>query len=86
VRGDDGSGAVQLVKGAVAVAGRARFYSTMREAHPALVNGAPGIVSTEAGVPVAVLAFTVAGGRITRIDGWSETRLAGLDLEAFVAS
>ena len=46
-----------------------------------------GLVATEAGVPVAVLAFTVRDGRITAIDALGgPTRLAGLGLEAFVAS
>jgi hypothetical protein len=77
---------VQLVKGARQVATRARFFSAGRVAHPALIDGAPGFVATEAGQPVAVLAFTIADGRITAIDGLQgATRLAGLGLEAFVA-
>ena len=81
---DDGSGAVELVKGSVAVASRARHFSTHRVAHPAIIDGAPGFVATEAGRPVAVLAFTVSGGRITAIDSLQgPDRLAGLGLEAF---
>jgi RNA polymerase sigma-70 factor (ECF subfamily) len=84
LRGDDGSGALQHVHGARAVASQARLYSN-RIPHPAIVDGAPGLVSTEDGVPVAVLAFTVADGRITAIDALAGSRLAGLGLEAFVA-
>jgi len=83
---DDGSGALQLVKGAREVATRARFFSVHRVAHPAMIDGASGFVATEAGQPVAVLAFTVADGRITSIDALQgSTRLAGLGLEAFAA-
>jgi RNA polymerase sigma-70 factor (ECF subfamily) len=86
IRGDDGSGALQIVQGAHAVASGAQSYSH-RRAHPATVDGLPGFVATEDGVPVAVLAFTVVHGRITAIDGLSDpARIAGLDLEAIVAS
>ena len=64
----------------------AQFNATGRTAHPAIVDGAPGFVATEAGVPVAVLAFTVVDGRITAIDALAgPARVAGLGLEAFVA-
>jgi RNA polymerase sigma factor (sigma-70 family) len=86
VRGDDGSGALQIIEGARAVAsGAVRFSS--RVAHPVIVDGAPGFVATEGGVPVAVLAFTVVHGRITAIEGLDgPERIAGLGLEAFVRS
>jgi len=38
------------------------------ELHPALVNGAAGVVVTVGGRPFAVLGFTVAEGRILEID------------------
>jgi RNA polymerase sigma-70 factor, ECF subfamily len=85
LRGDDGSGALQIVRGARAVATGARINAAGRTAHPVTVDGAPGFVATEAGVPVAVLAFTVVDGRITAIDALAEARIAGLRLEAFVA-
>jgi len=85
LRADDGSGTLQIIEGAHVIAGHARSFSH-RVAHPALINGAPGFVATEDGVPVAVLAFTVVEGRITAIDALGgEQRLAGLGLEAFVA-
>jgi RNA polymerase sigma-70 factor (ECF subfamily) len=87
VRTDDGGGALQIVQGARAVATRAQSFSTMRVAHPAIVDGAAGFVATEAGVPVAVLAFTIVDGRITAIDALAgPARVAGLGLDAFAAS
>ena len=85
LRADDGSGALQIVQGAHAVATRARFFSANRVAHPAIVDGTTGFVATEGGAPVAVLAFTVVAGRITAIEALQgPARLAGLGLEAFV--
>ena len=87
LRADDAAGALLVVKGARAVATRARLFSRARATHPAIVDGAAGFVATEAGAPVAVLAFTVVDGRITAIDALAgPSRLAGLALEAFVAS
>src|SRR4051812_4168476 len=84
LRADEGAGAVRIVQGAQAVATRARFFGIGRAAHPAIVDGAAGFVATEAGVPVAVLAFTVVDGRITAIDALTgPARVAGLGLEAF---
>ena len=86
VRADDGGGALQVVAGARVVATRARYFSGRRVAHPAIVDGLPGFVATEDGRPVAVLAFTVAGGRITAIDALEGAeRLAPLGLEALLA-
>jgi RNA polymerase sigma-70 factor (ECF subfamily) len=86
LRADDGTGALQIVEGARAVAARARVGGIGRVAHPAVIDGAAGLVATEAGVPVAVLAFTVVDGRITAIDALTgPARLAGLGLEAVVA-
>jgi RNA polymerase sigma factor (sigma-70 family) len=86
LRTDDGSGALQIVRGARAVASGATSNAVRRTAHLAIVDGAPGFVATEAGVPVAVLAFSVRDGRIAAIDALAgPARLAGLGLEAFVA-
>jgi RNA polymerase sigma-70 factor (ECF subfamily) len=35
--------------------------------HPAIVNGAPGVLITIDGQPVTVMAFTVTGGAVTVI-------------------
>src|SRR3954470_8527604 len=56
---DEGGGALRIVQGARAVATAAQFFSTRRAAHPAIVDGAAGFVASEAGAPVAVLAFRV---------------------------
>jgi RNA polymerase sigma-70 factor (ECF subfamily) len=86
LRADDGSGALLVVNGAQTVATRAQLFSTDRTTFPAIIDGAAGFVATEAGAPVAVLAFTVVDGRITAIDALSgPDRLAGLGLDAFVA-
>jgi RNA polymerase sigma factor (sigma-70 family) len=51
------------------------------ELHPALVNGAAGVVVTVGGRPFAVLGFTVAEGRILEIDAIADPdrvrRIAG---------
>src|SRR4051794_5543202 len=85
LRADDGGGALLIVEGSRAVAARAQVAGAGRTAHPAIVDGAAGFVATEAGVPVAVLAFTVVDGRITAIDALAGSRLAGLGLEGIVA-
>jgi RNA polymerase sigma factor (sigma-70 family) len=87
LRTDEGDGALQIVEGARAIATNASYFGTRRVAYPAIVDGAAGLVATEAGVPVAVLAFTIHDGRITAIDALGgPARLAGLGLDAFVAS
>src|SRR5215208_2204166 len=86
LRSDEGDGALQIVEGARAVATNASYFGPRREAHPAIVDGAAGFVATEAGVPVAVLAFTIHDGRISAIDALGgPARLARLNLEDVVA-
>lgn len=85
LRTDEGGGALNILEGAQAVASSARYFATTRVAHAAIVDGKPGFVATENGVPVAVLAFRVIDDRIVEIDALGgETRLGGLGLEAFV--
>src|ERR1700745_350582 len=87
LRSDNGGGAFEIARGARAVAGRARVGSAGRVAHPVVVDGAPGFVATERGVPVAVLAFTVHGGRVAAIAALvGPGRIARLGLEDFVAA
>ncbi|GAA3424028.1 RNA polymerase sigma factor SigJ [Streptosporangium sandarakinum] len=69
-------------RGARTVAGQAvtfrRFSPFVR---PALVNGTAGVVVAANGRPLAVMAFTVTGGRIAAIDVLSDPdRLNRLDL------
>ena len=77
-----GPGVSKLVHGATAVAAQAaRFSGLAPFARLVLVNGSPGIVNAPKGRPVAVMAFTVASGRIVEIDILADPdRLAGLDL------
>ena len=55
-----------IVRGAE-IATRARAGARLGVAHPALVDGAPGVLITVHGRPVTVMAFTVADGAITMI-------------------
>jgi RNA polymerase sigma-70 factor (ECF subfamily) len=69
-RGAVPPGAVTERRGARAVAEGALTFSKLAGfARPALVNGGAGIISFDAhGRPFAVIAFTVARGRIVEID------------------
>jgi RNA polymerase sigma factor (sigma-70 family) len=61
--------APRVTRGAAAVARQALMAALpTAELHPALVNGAAGVVVTVGGRPFAVMGFTVAGGRIVEID------------------
>jgi RNA polymerase sigma factor (sigma-70 family) len=61
--------APKITRGPAAVAGQALIGALpAAELHPALVNGAAGVVITVRGRPYAVLGFTVAGGKIIEID------------------
>ncbi len=49
--------------------------------HPVLVNGAAGVIITLGGQPVAVMGFTVSGGKIVEINSINDPeRLRQLDL------
>jgi RNA polymerase sigma-70 factor (ECF subfamily) len=72
--------------GAMAVAGQAlRGAIPVAVLHPALVNGAAGVVVTIYGRPFAVMGFTVAAGRIVAIDAIADpervARIAGTVLD-----
>jgi RNA polymerase sigma factor (sigma-70 family) len=58
---------VRVLRGAEAVASRARFIPGS-EWRPAVVNGTAGAVVTVRGRPFAVIGFTVRGDRIVEID------------------
>jgi RNA polymerase sigma-70 factor (ECF subfamily) len=72
LRSDFGAGrpgAARVTRGAAAVARQALLAAMpSAELHPALVNGAAGVVVTVRGRPFAVMGFTVAGGRVLEID------------------
>ena len=84
LRSDGGvrAGASVVIRGAETVARQAlRFAAPARLVHPALVNGAAGVVVTAGGRPVSVMGFTVTGSRIAAIDVLSDPdRLSRLDL------
>jgi hypothetical protein len=86
IRADRGAvrvAASTVIHGARAVAEGALAFSRFAEsARPALVNGAPGIVSWLAGGrPFAVMGFTVLRGKIVEIDILADPeRLRRLDL------
>ena len=66
-RGPEGT---VVVRGAGEVAGRATMAARPRSdarAHPAVIDGVPGILVMVGGRPVMVMAFTVADGAITAI-------------------
>ena len=59
-----------VLRGADTVAGAALGgASPHAEFRPVLVNGAAGMLITLRGRPAGLMAFTVAGGRITAVDG-----------------
>ena len=81
-------GALRTVRGARSVAEGALMFSHLADtAAVALVNGSPGIVSRlPGGRTLAVLGFTVAGGRIVEIDILADpARLDRLDLSGLDA-
>lgn len=70
------------VHGAETVASQALMFSGLDlEMHPALVNGAAGVVATRDGKPFSVMACTVRGGKISEMDILADLdRLRALDL------
>jgi RNA polymerase sigma factor (sigma-70 family) len=84
LRADAGAvpGLSREVRGAETIARGALTFSRVGlEIHPALVNGAAGLVSTRGGKPFSVMACTVRGGRIAEMDILADSeRLQELDL------
>ena len=87
LREDDGTArpaASAVIRGAREVAGRALMFSHMSlYARLVLVNGAPGVIVLPEGQnrPFALMAFTVARGRVVEIDVMNDpARLAEIDL------
>jgi RNA polymerase sigma factor (sigma-70 family) len=67
--GDRRPAVPNVVRGAEAVANQAKAGAFPHaELHPALVNGAAGVVITMRGRPFAVMGFTVVEGKISEID------------------
>jgi hypothetical protein len=84
VPGDGHGPPVWLQKRAWAVAERTLTAAKGAAfARPALVNGAAGVVVAPMRRPVAVMAFTIAGGKIVEIDILADrTRLERLSVPA----
>src|ERR671910_2136581 len=85
VRADWGklpAGASRTLRGARAVAEQAlAFAQRARSVRPALVNGTAGVVADTGGRLLAVMGFTVRGGKIVEIDILADpARLRRLDL------
>src|SRR5690242_8072779 len=75
-------GAEVMLRGAAATAARAlKGARFVQLSLPALVNGEVGVVNATDGWPISLMAFTIAGGRITGIDIYDEpARIAEVDL------
>ncbi|GAB2518151.1 RNA polymerase sigma factor SigJ [Nocardiopsis aegyptia] len=80
--GDARPGLTLVLRGPREVTGQAvRTAALSPYLHPVLVNGAAGALVAPDGRPMAVMAFTVSGGRIAAIDVLADPdRLAALDL------
>ncbi|MDH6290081.1 sigma-70 family RNA polymerase sigma factor [Rhodococcus opacus] len=69
LRADGGADGSSLLRGARAVSEQALTFARFAPfARLALVNGAAGVVTAPAGKAMSVMAFTVSGGKIARID------------------
>jgi RNA polymerase sigma-70 factor (ECF subfamily) len=80
LRSDVGAGrpGTRVVRGAATVARQAlTFRNPAAELHPALVNGAAGVIVTVADRPIAVMGFIVAAGRIVEIDAIADPQRVG---------
>ncbi len=80
LRSDVGAGrpGTRVVRGAATVARQAlTFRNPAAELHPALVNGAAGVIVTVADRPIAVIGFIVAAGRIVEIDAIADPQRVG---------
>jgi RNA polymerase sigma-70 factor (ECF subfamily) len=79
--------ASELLRGAETVAVGALTYARLSPfVHPALVNGAAGVVVAPRGRPYSVMGFAVVGGKIVAIDALADPdRLRRLDLKVFAA-
>jgi RNA polymerase sigma-70 factor (ECF subfamily) len=75
-----------VIRGAARVAAQATAYAIPDAlAHPALVDGAPGVLITVSGRPVTVMTFTVAEGAVTSIRGLTAPARLGQIVPSWVA-
>jgi len=75
-------GASEVLRGAATVArSTLAIASIAAPKHPVMVNGAAGVIITLGGQPMAVMGFTISGGKIVEIDAITDPdRLSRLDL------
>jgi len=87
VAADSPLGPSRVLHGAQAVAAQSQqFVHLAPYAHPVVVNGGPGALVAPHGHPLALLAMTVQGDRITEIDIIADPeRLARLNLTELLA-
>ncbi|MEX5708398.1 MULTISPECIES: sigma-70 family RNA polymerase sigma factor [unclassified Parafrankia] len=88
MRSDGGAArprASAVLRGAASVAGRALMFARPdAEVHPALVNGAAGVVVTVGGRAVSIMGFTVRDRLIVAVDVLADVdRLGRFELSAF---
>ena len=70
--------ASRLVRGAAAVAGQSlKGVIPNADLHPALVNGAAGVVISIKGRPFAIMGFTIADGKIVEVDAIADPERVG---------
>jgi RNA polymerase sigma-70 factor (ECF subfamily) len=70
LRTDGFAAGLAVVRGAAAVsAAAAEGASPLAELHHVVINGAAGVLIRLRGRPAALMAFTVAGGKIVAVDG-----------------
>jgi RNA polymerase sigma factor (sigma-70 family) len=82
----EGRGGSVVVRGAGEVAARATAYARPgARAHPALVDGVPGVLITAGGRPVTVMAFTVTDGAVTSIRSLAAPARLGQLVPSWVA-
>ncbi len=75
LRTDGFAAAPAVLRGAEAVArAAAGNASPLAELRPVVINGAAGLLISLRGRPAALMAFTVAGGRIIAVDGITDPR------------
>ena len=83
-RADGGPGRSRIARGPEAVAQSAITYANPAAVlHPVAVNGGAGVIITVHDRPVAVMGFTIRGGKVVAIDALNDPeRLRLLDLPA----
>jgi RNA polymerase sigma-70 factor (ECF subfamily) len=81
-----GPGGTVVIRGAGEVAAQATTFARPDAlAHPALVDGLPGVLITVGGRPVTVMAFTVTNGAITAIHALTAPTRLGQVVPSWVA-